>query len=101
MRPHRPFNSILNARWSLLCRHKAAAVIQASWRGFRIRRLYLRLIVWRVQTLQAAGSEGDPQTSGGVTGAVSSAAAAAGQKRGYLVFARRRVSPGRSGRRCR
>ncbi|KAG2442360.1 hypothetical protein HXX76_002446 [Chlamydomonas incerta] len=67
-------------------RHKAAAVIQAAWRGFRIRRLYLRLIVWRLRELQAS-------TSGGGAAGTASAAPAGGRKKAYMVFARRRFLP--------
>ncbi|GLC38635.1 hypothetical protein PLESTB_000454700 [Pleodorina starrii] len=41
--------SAMTSQISAAQRNRAAAVIQAAWRGFRIRRLYLRLIVWRLR----------------------------------------------------
>ncbi|KXZ44289.1 hypothetical protein GPECTOR_70g520 [Gonium pectorale] len=41
--------SQITSQISAVQRHRAATLIQAAWRGFRVRRLYLRLIVWRLR----------------------------------------------------
>ncbi|KAG2433480.1 hypothetical protein HYH02_012598 [Chlamydomonas schloesseri] len=103
--------SQITHQFSSAQRRRAAVVIQAAWRGFRIRRLYLRLIVWRLRDLQAAAAVAAAAASGissgvepaanegagGAAGSSSSSSTAAAtttaasvRRRGYLVFARRR-----------
>ncbi|GIL86977.1 hypothetical protein Vretifemale_15168 [Volvox reticuliferus] len=49
--------SAMTSQFSAAQRSWAATRIQAAWRGFRIRRLYLRLIVWRLRPPPQAQQE--------------------------------------------